>query len=97
MSYLCTCMSNCYKALACFFITEGTEFWSTEATTQGNPTVLAAYDLGVTPLIQHLLEITSSNKLHSKEIAYTDDFTIALTITFPKTEWIPVSNHVFCF
>ena len=41
---------------------------------------MTAYAFGVTPLIQHLLEITSSNKLYAKEIAYAEDFTPAGSI-----------------
>ena len=38
---------------------------------------MTAYTLGVKSLIQYLLEITSSKKLYSKEIAYADDLTVA--------------------
>ena len=72
-----TYISNCYNTPARLFINGGTEILSKARTTQGDPTAMAAYALGVTPLIQHLLEITSSKKLYSKEIAYTDDFTVA--------------------
>ena len=52
-----------------------------------DPKAMAAYALGVTPLIQHLLEITSSNKLYSKEIAYADDFTVTGLIKDVKCYW----------
>ena len=35
---------------------------------------MAVSALGVTRLIQNLLETTSSNRFYSKEIAYADDF-----------------------
>ena len=48
---------------------------------------MTAYALGITPLIHHLLDITSSNKLYSKEIAYTDDFTVAGSVKDIKCYW----------
>ena len=62
------------------FIIGGTEILSKEGNTQGNLKAMAAYGLGVTSLIQHLLKITSSNKLYFKEIVYADDFTVAGSI-----------------
>ena len=38
-------------------------------------------------MIQQLLEITSSNKLYSNEIAYADDFTVAGSIKGIKCYW----------
>ena len=69
------------------FIVGGTEILSKEGTIQGDPTAMAAYALGVTQLIQNLLDITSSNKLYSKEIAYADDFTVAGSIKDIKRYW----------
>ena len=51
-----------------------------DGTTQGDPTAMAAYVLGVTSLMQHLREMTSSNKLFSKETAYADGSTVASPI-----------------
>ena len=58
-----TYIRNCYNTPAHFFIIGETEILSKEETKQGDPTEMTAYALGVTPLIQHLLEITPSNKL----------------------------------
>ena len=73
-------ISHCYYKLARLFIIGGTEIIAKEGTTQGDPTAMAVYALGVAPLIQHLLEIVSSNKLYSKEIVCTDDFAVADSI-----------------
>ena len=48
-----------------------------EEIVQEDPTCMAAYVLGLTPMMQHLREIASCNKLYSKEIVYANDFTIA--------------------
>ena len=82
-----TYISNCCNTPACLFIIEGIEILSKEETTQRDPTVMTAYALGVTPLIQHLLGITSSSKLYSKEIAYADDFIVAGSIKDIKCYW----------
>ena len=73
-----TYISNCYNTPARLFIIGETDILLKEVTTQGDPTAMTAYALGVAPLIQHLLDITSSNKLYSKEIAYADNFIVVV-------------------
>ena len=58
---------------------------------------MAAYALGVTPLIQYLLEITSSNKLYSKEIEHAGDFTVAGSIKDIKCYWEHLSSFASLF
>ena len=48
---------------------------------------MVAFALRVTPLIQHILEITSSNKLYSKQMAYTNNFTVVSSIKYIKCSW----------
>ena len=54
---------------------------------------MAAYALGITPLTHHLLEITLSSKLYSKEIAYKDNFTVAGSVKDIKCYW----EHLYSF
>ena len=58
---------------------------------------MAAYALGVTLLIQHILHITSSNKLYSKEIAYADDFTLGGSIKDINCYWEHLNLFVTFF
>ena len=54
-----TYISNWYNTPVRLFIIGGTEILSKEGTTQGDPTAMASCALGVTPLIQRILDITS--------------------------------------
>ena len=58
---------------------------------------MAAYALRITPLRHHLLEITSSNKLYSKEIAYADDFTVAASVKDIKCYWEHLNSVAIFF
>ena len=62
-----------------------------EVSTQGDPTTMVSYTLGVAPLI---LEMTSYSKLYSKEIAYADNFTVAGSIKDIKCYWEHVNSFV---
>ena len=92
-----TYISNCYNTPARLFIIGGTEFLSKEGATLGNPTAMAARALGVTLLIQHLLEITSSNKLYSKERAYAANFTVAALIKDINCCWEHLNSFATFF
>ena len=101
ISILCPIIStyirNCYKTPARLFIIAGTEILSKEGTNQGDPTLIAAYALGVTLLIENLLEITSSNKLYSKVTAYADDFTAAGSVKDIKCYWEHLNSFALFF
>ena len=92
-----TYISNCYNTPARLFINGATEILSKEGITQGDPTAMAVNALAATPLIQHLLEIMSSNKRYPKEIAYTDDFTAAGSIKDIKCYWEHLNSFATFF
>ena len=53
------------------------EIKSKEGTAQSYPTTMAAYALGVAPLIHFLHEYVSMNNHRCKKVAFADDFTTA--------------------
>ena len=90
-------ISNCYNTPACLFIIGGTEILWKEGTKQGDPTAVAAYALGVTLLIQHFLEMTSSKKPYSNETKYADDFAVAGSIKETKCYWEHLNSFALFF
>ena len=73
--YLCpplsTYIRNCYGTPARLFVAGGHEFESAEGTTQGDPTAMDAYAIGILPL---LVLIKPELERHlMKHVAYADD------------------------
>ena len=60
---------------------------SKEGTTQGDSTAMAAYALGVTPLLHFFHEFASSHYHSTKEESFADDFTISRKISEIKEYW----------
>ena len=106
ISYICPAISvfikNCYNSPSRLFITGGKELKSNEGTTQGDPVSMAIYGIGVTPLINILIDIVvTSTKSQVRVLAYADDFSAAgklddlrkwrdtLTIICPKFGYYP--------
>ena len=69
------------------FIVGNHEIKSRGGTTQGDPTAMGAYALGVTPLIHYLREFIFINEHRSKEVAFADDFTVAERASKIKEYW----------
>ena len=82
-----TFIANCYMKPARLFVARNHEIKSREGTTQGDPTAMGAYALGVTPLIHSLNEFIFINEHRSKEVAFADDFTVAGKASEIKAYW----------
>ena len=82
-----TYLSNCYQSAARLFVIGGKEILSKEGTTQGDPTSMKTYALGVTPLLNFLHEFILINEHKSKEVAFADDLTVAEKIEEIKQYW----------
>ena len=86
IEYLCpaiaTFLYNCYAISPRLFI-GGKELRSREGTTQGDPTAMAAYALGLTPLLYHLQSVKRS----VKHAAFADDLTGARNLEEIKIWW----------
>ena len=91
ISILCpiiaTFVNNCYAVPARLFVIGGKEILSNEGTTQGDPTAMAAYAIGVTPLLRLLYDQTRTQNHTLKEVAFADDFTVAGKISEIKGFW----------
>ena len=80
-------IKNCYNIPARLFIIGGKELLSREGTTQGDPTAMAAYAIGITPLLKFLLSYIQDNNQSTKEVAFADDFTVSGKIEEIKLYW----------
>ena len=91
ISVLCptisTYVSNSYQSAARLIVISGKEILSKEGTTQGDPTSMGTYALGVTPLLHFLHEFILINEHRSKEVAFADDLTAAGNIKQIKQYW----------
>ena len=74
-----------------FIIGRG-ELLSKEGTTQGDPTSIGAYALGILPLLQFLLDLIPVNQLNAKEVAFADDLTVADKISSIKDYWSQLTS-----
>ena len=81
-----TFISNCYQRPARLFVVGGIEISSLEGTTQGDPTAMYVYALGILPLIIVLSEpISVSEKV--RQSAFADDLAGGGTLVQLRRWW----------
>ena len=73
------------------FIISGGELLSNVGTTEGDPTSMGAYALGILTLLQFLLDFIS-NELNTKEVASADDYRVAGKLSSIKHYWIQLTS-----
>ena len=77
---------NCYLKPARLFVVGGIEIKSEEGTTQGDPTAMPAYALGIAPLLMCLAEPLIQDE-KARQAAYADDLTGSGTLHELKRWW----------
>ena len=90
-SQLATYIYNSYCVPARLFIIGGKEIKSSEGTTQGDPIAMAAYGIGLTPLLIILSEGDIDEAW--KQVAFADDISGAGKLIFLRIWWDLVNKH----
>ena len=85
-SIIATYIINCYATQSRLFISGGGEILSSEETTQGDPTAMGAYVLGILPIMKFLLEFIDLNEMNARKVVFADDFSVADNLNSIKTE-----------
>ena len=78
---------SCYATTSRLFIVGVGEVLSSEGITQGDPTGMEAYPLGILPLIKFLPEFINLNDMNAKEVVFSDDFSVAGSLNSIKDNW----------
>ena len=94
IGYLCppmaTYLRNCYQKPSRLFIAGGKELQSAEGTTQGDPTAMPAYGIGILPLLA-LIKTEEESTL--KQMAYADDIGGGAKLNVLKKWWRNIEVH----
>ena len=99
ISYLCPSIAiflkNCYSTPSRLFIVGGTEITSREGTTQVDAVSMANYGIGVTLLINILIDILSKEySTNVNVMAYADDFSAAGNLRDLRRWWSVLTEIV---
>lgn len=95
IGYLCAPMAtyirNCYQKPSRLFIAGGKELKSAEGTTQGDPTAMPAYGVGILPFLAMIRPEEDIGKV--KQMAYADDIGAGARLTVLRQWWNNIVEH----
>ena len=84
---IATFIITCYATPSRLSIVAVREILCYKGTTQGDPTAVSAYALGILQLIKFLLEFIDLNDINAKEVVFSDDFSVAGSLNSIKDYW----------
>ena len=93
--YLCppmaTYINNCYQKPSRLFIAGGKELMSSEGTTQGDPSAMPSYGIGILPYLAMIRPDQETGFL--KQLAYTDDIGGGAKLTTLRVWWDKIERY----
>ena len=84
---IATYIINCYATPSRLFAAGGGEIISSEGTTQGEPTAMEPYALGILQSIKFQLEFINLNEMNAKEGVFEDDISAVGSLKSIKDYW----------
>ena len=95
VEYLCppmaTYLRNCYQKPSRLFIAGGKELVSAEGTTQGDPTAMPAYGIGILPFLALIRPPQEVGEV--KQVAYADDIGGGAKLGLHREWWNNIVQH----
>ena len=95
VEYLCppmaTYLRNCYQKPSRLFIAGGKELVSAEGTTQGDPTAMPAYGIGILPFLALIRPPQEVGEV--KQVAYADDIGGGAKLGLLREWWNNIVQH----
>ena len=95
IQYLCppmaTYIRNCYQKPSRLFIAGGKELMSSEGTTQGDPSAMPSYGIGILPYLAMIRPDQETGLL--KQLAYADDIGGGAKLAILREWWDNIERH----